>query len=142
VRKEDLESSLRSKGWVLGEDGQWRRPSSRRLSPSPVVEQAPVDAPTESPRREALYPGRVLISIVSHRRRLTDEDNLCGKFFTDCLRYSGIISDDCASKAAIRITQVHIKAPEEERTEITVTAYPEGHCPHCGQHLNEDISIH
>lgn len=65
--------------------------------------------------------GRVLVSITSFRRRLLDPDNLCGKWFLDCLRYCGLISDDRPEDISYFITQEKVKDKAQERTEIVVS---------------------
>lgn len=59
------------------------------------------------------------VRITSYRSRLLDPDNLCPKYFIDCLVYAGIVRDD--SPQAIRITVEQFKcAKAEERTELVV----------------------
>lgn len=59
---------------------------------------------------------RFVVRITSFRRRLLDEDNLCGKFHCDALRYAGIIRSDAPEKCAIQILQVKVKSKREECT--------------------------
>lgn len=64
---------------------------------------------------------RVLISFETCRRRLLDEDDLCAKFFTDCLRYAGIIHGDSAKEATIeKPVQRLCKKGEKEHTIVTI----------------------
>jgi hypothetical protein len=58
------------------------------------------------------------VRITSFRRRLIDPDNLCAKYFLDCVRYSGLIEDDSARHITYQIAQEESADP---RTEITVT---------------------
>jgi len=74
----------------------------------------------EPAQRETLYSGRVLVCIESRRTRLIDPDNLCPKWFVDCLRYSGVIRDDRASDIEIRVSQTKVGSKAEEATVITV----------------------
>jgi len=69
-------------------------------------------------KREAINPGRIQIRIVSYRRRLLDPDNLCPKYFIDCLRYSNLITDDREQDIELQTRQVKVKAKSDERTEI------------------------
>lgn len=62
----------------------------------------------------------VLISVVSHRKRLCDTDNLMPKWHIDCLRYSCLIQGDEPEKATIKTSQIKCKKGEEEYTEITI----------------------
>jgi len=63
---------------------------------------------------------RYVVRIKSFRRRLADADNLCGKFFTDMLRYTGIIPDDNPEVCEIITTQEKVAKKCEEFTRITV----------------------
>ncbi len=56
----------------------------------------------------------------SVRKRLADEDGLCGKFHTDCLRYAGFIPDDRPEICSIRTTQRKAAKGEDEHTLIEV----------------------
>lgn len=90
-------------------------------SQSPESERSVRDgslAASEAPQGGS---GRVSIRIVSFRKRLCDPDNLCGKAFVDCLRYSGIIPDDRPEDIDYQVTQTKVRTSEDERTEITIT---------------------
>lgn len=71
--------------------------------------------------REARYAKRILVSVVSFRIRLCDVDNLCPKYFIDCLRYAEIIPDDNPEAIDLQVKQVKVAHKSEERTEIEVT---------------------
>lgn len=64
-------------------------------------------------------PGRIRVGIVSYRKRLIDPDNLCPKYFIDCLRYAGIIPDDSAKHITLEVSQ---EMSDDERTEIEISA--------------------
>ena len=64
---------------------------------------------------------RFSVRITSYRVRLLDPDNLCGKYFVDCLRYSGIISDDTAEVVDYSIRQEKVRTKAEEATLIEVS---------------------
>jgi hypothetical protein len=49
--------------------------------------------------------GRIRVVITSSRRRLIDPDNLCPKYFIDCLRYSGLIPDDSPEHITLEVKQ-------------------------------------
>lgn len=78
------------------------------------------DALAAAPREEGHGP-RFHIGIVSFRRRLIDPDNLCGKYFVDCLRRHNAIPDDSASVVEYSIRQEKVAKKEDERTELAVT---------------------
>lgn len=62
---------------------------------------------------------RFHVRITSYRKRLLDPDNLAGgtKWFTDCLRYAGIIVEDTPEEITIENRQ---KKSKEEKTQIEV----------------------
>lgn len=64
---------------------------------------------------------RILIRIVSVRKRLLDEDNLCEKFLVDCLRYAGIIPGDSPEQVKIETVQRRCAKGEMEETFIEIT---------------------
>lgn len=62
---------------------------------------------------------RFSVRVISYRAILCDPDNLCGKYFVDCLRYAGLLSDDTAEIVDYSISQQ--KCPKaEEKTEIII----------------------
>lgn len=69
---------------------------------------------------KSINSGRVLVRIVSYRRRLLDPDNLCPKYFIDCLRYAEIIKNDREEDIELSVTQRKVNTRQEERTEIFV----------------------
>lgn len=73
-----------------------------------------------APKGEATNTGMVCVRIVSFRRRLCDVDNLCPKYFIDCLRYAGIIKDDSPKYITLTVSQEQVRRKADERTEITV----------------------
>jgi len=85
--------------------------------------------PKRAPRNDALAKAqtqggdkrRFLVIITSHRRRLLDEDNLCGKYHCDLLRYSGILPSDAPGQTQIQNRQVKVASKEDEKTVIEVT---------------------
>ena len=90
---------------------------------SPELERAPRARALATPQGQDVHPDRVLVRVVSYRRRLLDEDNLAEKYFVDCARYAGLISGDSPDQTKIEVSQVKVKAKEDERTELTIT-YP------------------
>ena len=90
------------------------------LSQSPVSELPICREPLATQKGEASHTSRVSIRVVSFRRRLIDPDNLCPKYFIDCLRYAEIIKDDSAAHVTIQTEQVKVSEKGDERTEITI----------------------
>lgn len=84
-----------------------------RAFPEPIVQHEPVAAK----EREASHSGRIHVRVISYRRRLCDPDNLCPKYFIDCLRYAQIIPDDRAKDITLEVSQ---EKSNDERTEIEV----------------------
>ena len=74
----------------------------------------------ESPQSRA----PIHIVITSFRRRLLDDDNLCGKFFVDGLRYAKVIRDDTPGLVSIETRQSKVAKQADERTEIIVESIP------------------
>ena len=69
-------------------------------------------------------PGRFCVRITGFRLRLCDPDNLCPKYFIDCLRYAGIIRDDRPQDITLEVRQERAVSREDERTEILVIPHP------------------
>ena len=66
---------------------------------------------------EAQHPARISVRITSFRRRHTDADGLCPKYFLDCCRYAGLIPDDTRDAISFTIQEVQ---STQERTEIEI----------------------
>ena len=101
-------------------NGEWSKSLSGGAAsgaePEPVVRHEPVAAPP----RKARDARRVRVCIVSFRARLCDPDNLCPKYFIDCLRYAGLIADDTPECITLELRQVRCRRAEQ-RTEILIT---------------------
>lgn len=95
---------------------------NRRLSSRAKPEQIVRHEPVAETVREDSNAARVSIRITSYRRRLLDPDNLCPKYFVDCLRYAEIIKDDRDQDIELTVRQSKVKTRQEERTEIEITA--------------------
>lgn len=63
-----------------------------------------------------------IVRITSYRRRLLDPDNLAGgvKYFLDCCKYCGLISDDAPDEITLEVRQEQVKSKTAERTEIEI----------------------
>ena len=107
---------LRKAGYVE-RNGEWHKGGGAvsRAEPEPAVRDAPVAAPP----REARHASRVRVCVVSFRARLCDPDNLCPKYFIDCLRYAGLIADDAPDYITLEVRQVRCRR-HEQRTEILI----------------------
>lgn len=92
------------------------RRAASRAKPKPAVRKEPLGEETG----KAGDTSRVLVRITSFRRRLLDPDNLCPKYFIDCLRYAEIIPDDRAEDIRLEVSQVKVKSKSDERTEIEI----------------------
>lgn len=86
---------------------------------SAVIEPAVCDEPLATEAREGGDTGRVRVSVISFRKRLCDPDNLCPKYFIDCLRYAAIIRDDRPQDIELSVSQEKSK---DEKTTIEITA--------------------
>ncbi len=117
------EQFLQSKGFVRGPDGEWRKPKRQAggVSSSPEPKQIVRDESLATAQRAQSNSFRYAVCIASYRHRLIDPDNLCGKYFVDCLRYAGVIPDDTAAIVDYSIKQFKVKAKKEQRTVIIVT---------------------
>lgn len=83
-------------------------------------EQVVCHEPVAEKAGEGGNPDRVHVSIVSFRRKLCDPDNLCPKYFIDCLRYAGLIANDRPEDITLQVSQVKVKTKIEERTELEI----------------------
>lgn len=88
-----------------------------RAEPEPAV----CDEPVATTSREACDSMRVRVRITAFRVRLLDPDNLCPKYFIDCLRYANCIRDDRPQDITLEVTQEKVAKRSQERTEIELT---------------------
>lgn len=63
---------------------------------------------------------KVLVRIISRRRRLADPDGLCEKYFLDCCRYAGLIAGDTARDISLETRQEKVGSKEPEETVIEI----------------------
>ena len=87
---------------------------------APVLEPCPRHEPLEAPSAEERHPASFHVRILSIRKRLLDEDNLCEKFHVDCLRRNGFIPDDDPATTRIEVRQRKCERGEPERVVLTV----------------------
>jgi len=93
---------------------------AHRDAPAPVVERSVRPRPLAKGPAQGKHPARFFVRVTSFRRRLLDEDNLCGKYVVDCCRYAGLLPGDDPSQARIVTTQEKVSRKEDERTEIVI----------------------
>ena len=107
---------LRQLGYVE-RNGEWHkaRGAASGAEPQPVV----CDEPVAAAARKARDSRRVRVCVISFRARLCDPDNLCPKYFIDCLRYAGLIADDTPECITLEVRQVRCRRVEQ-RTEILI----------------------
>lgn len=101
-------------------DNGTHQTNNRRRSRSPKPQQDVWDESLAKKAREKRYPGRISVIITSHRRRLLDQDNLCVKYFLDCLRYAGVIPDDNPQAIDLKVHQIKVSKGQKEFTRIEV----------------------
>ena len=70
--------------------------------------------------RETQNPTRIRVRITSWRVQSVDPDNLCPKYFIDCLRYAQIIPNDRDQDIALEIGQRKVERKEDELTVIEI----------------------
>ena len=108
---------LRNLGYVE-QNGEWIKAggAASGAKPQPVVRDEPL---ATSPRKIG-DAKRVRVCVVSYRNRLCDPDNLCPKYFIDCLRYAGLIADDTPECITLEVRQCRCRRAEQ-RTEILIS---------------------
>jgi hypothetical protein len=93
---------------------QFNEYANRRKSQSPKPQPAVLNEPVAAPQGKGSDPSRVHVRVTSHRKRLCDPDNLCPKYFIDCLRYAGLIRDDNPNEITLEVRQ------EKSKRDFTV----------------------
>lgn len=87
---------------------------------SPQPQCAVCDEPVAEIARKEENPSRLRVRVISLRRRLIDPDNLCPKYFIDCLRYAQIIPNDRAQDIVLEVSQEKVKSKRDECTRIEI----------------------
>lgn len=85
-----------------------------------VHEQAAFNESLAEEKGKGPDPVRRLVRFTSYRVSLADERNLEDKYFTDALRYAGILYQDTPQWAKIEVIQEKVDHHREERTVIEV----------------------
>lgn len=95
---------------------------ARRAASSAKPEPAVRHEPVAEKAGEAGDTGGIQAHVVvtSYRRRLCDPDNLCPKYFIDCLRYAGLIRDDRPQDISLEVRQQKVAHRKDERTGIVI----------------------
>jgi len=78
------------------------------------------DAALDQKEVQGQFSQRFLVRIKSTRKRLLDEDNLCGKYHIDLLRYAGVIPNDTPDQIKVEISQKKSGKGQAEETIIEV----------------------
>lgn len=86
------------------------------------VERRAWNAALVSTQAQVAHSGRFLVRVISHRRNLLDEDNLCEKYHIDGLRYSGLLPSDDPGRTHIEVSQQKAEPGAEEEVEIEIIA--------------------
>jgi hypothetical protein len=94
--------------------------------PVPVPESPSVNGALATRQAEARDTRKRIVRITSFRARLLDDDNVCGKFHTDAIRYcrAGILPDDAPGCCEIITSQIKVATKAEERTRIVIELLP------------------
>lgn len=95
--KHELGQKLQSGAVTVGE------------SQGPIAQRPVCDEPLAPQPGEKGHSTRLHVRITSFRSRLIDPDNLCPKYFIDCLRYAGLIQNDTADDITLEISQKKAK---------------------------------
>lgn len=128
LARSDAEEQSAARGASTGilerKKAQSHEVHTRSKAPSPKPQQTPIHEPMAEEKGKGGPPRRLLVRITSVRRRLLDYDNLIGKYFVDCLRYCGILSDDTEAEIDLRISQRKTKIKDDEKTIIEIEYLP------------------
>lgn len=101
----------------------YAEPHTDNPNPRPKPQQTVCHEPLAAHQAEtpnASGGGRIQVSVVSYRRRLLDEDNLCPKYFVDALRYENLLPSDAPQFVTIQTSQVKVDDARSERTVVTL----------------------
>jgi hypothetical protein len=119
--KEQLHEILARPNYTLGHAAYHAYTKGEASGTEP--ESAVCDEPLAAEKGKAGYAASYIVRVISYRRRLLDEDNLCPKHAIDALRYCGWLPSDAPDKCHIETRQVKVKGKENEFTELTIERY-------------------
>ncbi len=94
--------------------------NARRKTRDTVLEQNPGAESLATDQSKEADPTRDTVIYISYRRRTLDDENCCTKYMSDALRYSGVLESDSYKRTKVRVFQVQVHSPEEERTVIHI----------------------
>lgn len=120
--------------WNVCECGEKQRihakpddhPKNAHPQPQPALCHEPLAA-HEAENSGANRDGRIQVKVVSYRRRLLDEDNLCPKYAIDALRYAGLLPSDAPDRVSIETRQEKVETAQDECTVIELSAPDPAH---------------
>ena len=91
---------------------------AQSAKPKPAIRDVAHSAlPREESHAESV---RCRVTVVAYRARLCDPDNLCPKYFVDCLRYAQIIRNDTQADIELLVRQRKVAKINLERTELII----------------------
>jgi hypothetical protein len=93
---------------------------ARNTGKASKLERGAGHAPLEAKEVQGPTGQRFLVRVVSYRKRLLDEDNLCEKYHVDLCRYAGCLFGDEAGTTKIETSQVKVGKGEEEKVRIEI----------------------
>lgn len=105
------------KQWIIRQN---ERDHHKRQKKVPVIKPAVFPDGMGETGRKKSNSTRILVGVECRRVRPVDPDNLCPKYFIDCLRYAEIIPDDRPEDIHLTVTQTQVKTYREEETILTV----------------------
>lgn len=96
-----------------------------QINPDSLPQGAEPESPLQhrsngKAKREKGNSIRYSVSIVAYRVRECDPDNLCGKYFVDALRYSGLLYNDRAEDITYQISQKKVENKKQEKTLVVI----------------------
>ncbi len=101
-------------------ESELRDYENRHKIPRAVAQPIVCHEPVAAKEGKGSNSKRLHVRVVSYRRRLCDADNLCPKYFIDCLRYAEVIKDDSAKFITLEVKQERVASSDQERTEIEI----------------------
>ena len=106
--------------WLKQHELRTKHRQAEAARATPIVERRADAKSVAPPRLQEANTERVIVRVLTVRKRLLDEDNLCEKFLVDAMRYCGFLADDRASTTKIEVSQRKCEAGEEEHVVIEI----------------------
>ncbi len=98
-----------------------RNPHLAGVPQRPERKPDPGDEPVAKGSRAAVHPVRRLVRFTVMRCQLLDDENVWTKYFTDALRYAGILYEDSPRWCKVEVIQKLVQRPEDEATLVEIT---------------------